>query len=257
MLRLAHLVTHPIQYFAPLYRALAEEPGVELTVLFGSRHGCEPSLDQDFGRAIRFDVPLLDGYSHEFLPNAGSGAPSGAFGNFDCPDLPSRLTGGRFDALWVHGWGYRFHWQAIRAARKATLPFLIRADTSLVVKPKYSPRWFASRLLLGRMLRSAGACLYVGSSNRAFYASMGVPDSRLFPALFSIDVRAFIALAGPTESRRLVREAVGTPPDAFVVVCSAKAIPRKRLGDAIRALRHLGPSAHLWVLGDGPPTPAT
>src|ERR1700722_14523121 len=106
MIRLAHLITHPIQYFAPLYRALSNQPGIELTVLFGSRHGLAPSYDPGFGQTIAFDVPLLDGYAHEFLLNAGSGVPSGSFGNFDCPDLAGRLSEGRFDVLWVHGWGY-------------------------------------------------------------------------------------------------------------------------------------------------------
>jgi hypothetical protein len=69
MLRLAHFVTHPIQYFAPLYRALAGTGGVELKVFFGSRHGVQPSYDAGFGRAVQFDTPLLEGYASEFLAN--------------------------------------------------------------------------------------------------------------------------------------------------------------------------------------------
>ena len=34
--RLAYLVSHPIQYQAPLLRRIAQEPDIELTVFFGS-----------------------------------------------------------------------------------------------------------------------------------------------------------------------------------------------------------------------------
>jgi glycosyltransferase involved in cell wall biosynthesis len=255
MIHLLHLVTHPIQYFAPLYRALSKQPGVELTVLFGSRHGLQPSFDKGFGQTIQFDVPLLDGYRHRFLPNIGSGVPDGGFGNFDCPELPAILAEARPDALWVHGWGYRMHWQAIRAARAAHLPYLIRGETNLLLKPKYSLRWLASRVRVGRMLRAAAGCLYIGSSNRDFYASMGVARSRLHPAHYSIDAGAFAACTGSEEMRRQVRADNGTPPGGFVAICSAKAIARKRLQDAIRAIGRLGPDAHLWILGDGPLRP--
>ncbi len=254
MIRLAHLVTHPIQYFAPLYRALARRADIDLTVLFGSRHGLKPSYDPEFGQAIEFDVPLQDGYTHEFLANTGSGDPTGPFDNFDCPDLPALLARRRFDALWVHGWGYRFHWQAFRAARKIGLPYLVRGETTLLLKPKYSLRWFASRLRVGRMLRAAAGCLYLGHSNRDFYASMGVPESRLYPAHYSVDARAFRAAALSADPAEIRRQC-GTPEDGFVAVCSAKAIARKRLEDAVRAVAPLGPAAHLWVLGDGPLRP--
>ena len=35
-IRLAYLVTHPIQYQAPLLRRIAAEPGIDLTVFFCS-----------------------------------------------------------------------------------------------------------------------------------------------------------------------------------------------------------------------------
>jgi hypothetical protein len=34
-LRLVHVVSQRIQYFPPLYRALAQRDGIKLTVLFG------------------------------------------------------------------------------------------------------------------------------------------------------------------------------------------------------------------------------
>ena len=67
--RLAILDSHPIQYFAPLYRRLAKMPEVDLTVYYCHRQGVEHYLDEGFQTLVKWDVPLLDGYHSEFLPN--------------------------------------------------------------------------------------------------------------------------------------------------------------------------------------------
>src|ERR1700733_8794719 len=66
--RLAYLVGHPIQYQAPLLRRIAQEPDIDLTVLFGSDFSVRGYRDAGFGVGVKWDVPLLDGYRHEFLP---------------------------------------------------------------------------------------------------------------------------------------------------------------------------------------------
>jgi glycosyltransferase involved in cell wall biosynthesis len=255
MIRLGHFVTHPIQYFAPLYRALAERTDLQLTVLFGSRYGLQPSFDEGFGQTIQFDVPLLSGYRHRFLDNRGDGEPTRGAGHFDCPSLDAVCREEQFDAVWVHGWAYRAHWQAIESCNRRGVPYLIRGETTLLLKPRYSLRWFAARLLLGRMLRAAGACLYIGKNNRDFYASMGVAESRLQPAHYSVDAAHFRAAAGGPDERRRLRQEHGAGDDTCVVIASAKAIARKRLEDAIAAIGRLGTNVVLWILGDGPLRP--
>jgi hypothetical protein len=48
--KLAILNSHPIQYFVPLYRRLAAEPDLDVTVYFCSRVGLEEAYDPGFGR---------------------------------------------------------------------------------------------------------------------------------------------------------------------------------------------------------------
>ena len=43
--RLAIFTSHPIQYQAPLFRALASSDVVEPTVYFGSLHGVDVAMD--------------------------------------------------------------------------------------------------------------------------------------------------------------------------------------------------------------------
>ena len=66
--RLAYLVSHPIQYQAPLLRLISAEPDIELAVFFCSDLSVRKYHDEGFGTSFQWDVPLLDGYRHEFLP---------------------------------------------------------------------------------------------------------------------------------------------------------------------------------------------
>jgi len=47
--RVAYLVSHPIQYQAPLLRLLAKEDWLDLTVVFCSDHSVNDYYDSEFG----------------------------------------------------------------------------------------------------------------------------------------------------------------------------------------------------------------
>jgi uncharacterized Tic20 family protein len=105
--RLAIVNSHPIQYFAPLYRRLAGEPDIDLTVYFCSRAGAEEYEDEGFGgQTIAWDVPLLEGYDHVVLNNLrGERAPTG-FWSLVNPSVIWALRRERYDAVWIHGHAY-------------------------------------------------------------------------------------------------------------------------------------------------------
>ncbi|MCR4333107.1 MAG: hypothetical protein NUV34_10485, partial [Sulfuricaulis sp.] len=103
--RLAYLVSHPIQYQAPLLRLISAEPDIDLTVFYCSDLSVREYHDEGFGQALQWDVPLLDGYRHEFLPVVGR-TDRLSFWRPLNHGLARRLDEGKFDALWIHGWGY-------------------------------------------------------------------------------------------------------------------------------------------------------
>src|SRR5215472_17914387 len=106
-IRLAYLVSHPIQYQAPLLRRIAQEPDIDLTVFFGSDFSVRDYKDEGFGVGVKWDVPLLDGYRHEFLPVLRDNATVSVTTPLNY-GIARRLRGvsGKpgFDVLWVHGY---------------------------------------------------------------------------------------------------------------------------------------------------------
>ena len=106
--RLAYLVSHPIQYQAPLLRRIAREPDIDLTVFFGSDFSVKGYKDEGFGGVgVKWDIPLVEGYKHEFLPVLRDNATVSPTTPLNY-GIASRLQGGAgrpaFDALWVHGY---------------------------------------------------------------------------------------------------------------------------------------------------------
>ncbi len=69
--KLAIVVSHPIQHFvAPFYRALSAEASLNLTVVFASSIGVRPYFDKEMNTTISWEMDLLGGYDHVFLPEA-------------------------------------------------------------------------------------------------------------------------------------------------------------------------------------------
>src|SRR5271154_3453122 len=105
--RLAYLVSHPIQYQAPLLRRIAQEADIDLTVFFGSDFSVRGYQDEGFGVDVKWDVPLLDGYRHDFLPTIRDSDHPGVMSPLNY-GIFSRLRGSKgaagFDVLWVHGY---------------------------------------------------------------------------------------------------------------------------------------------------------
>src|SRR5205807_3826466 len=129
--RLAYLVSHPIQYQAPMLRRIAQEPDIDLTVFFGSDFSVRDYKDAGFGVGVKWDVPLLDGYCHEFLPRLRDSSNPGPLSPLNY-GIFSRLRGSNgvpgFDVLWVHGYSSANTMQAMVAAKALGIPVLVRAE---------------------------------------------------------------------------------------------------------------------------------
>src|SRR5262249_46090677 len=149
---LAALTSHPIQYQAPLWRALSER--LDLTVFFCSDFGTVPSYDEGFGRTIVFDTPLLDGYRYEFLRNLGTTRPTGFFSLCN-PAAFWRMM--RFDALFVRGYSYLTNWFALTGAKLAGSAAFMHVETPAFAR---RPGWrqFVKTVALGPVLRSLDGC---------------------------------------------------------------------------------------------------
>ncbi len=241
-LRLAAVLTHPIQYFGPMFRRVAQRPEIELTVLYASLQGAQPYKDTGFDRVIAWDVPLLEGYRHKVLRNYGSER-LGAFLRYATPEIVWELKRGRYDAVMVFGWGHAAAWLAFAGARWARIPFMLYGDSVPLYEGEIGgPKRLVKRLVLRRLFGRAGAFLATGTLNRLFYASYGVPAHKCFDVPLAVDNEFFRNTAENARKHRAdLRASYGLKPDAVVILFVGKLVPGKRPRDLLAVLKNLQP----------------
>ena len=76
-IRVAIIISHPIQHFVHLYKVLAKQEGIELKVFFASKIGLNSYFDKDMAVEIKWAIDLLGGYEYEFLSEADTIKDSG------------------------------------------------------------------------------------------------------------------------------------------------------------------------------------
>lgn len=256
-MRLAILDTHPIQYSAPLYRRLSQEESVDVAVYYCSDWGTTEYVDPGFGMSLKWDRPLLDGYEHHFLPNLRHHDSIGRFGDLVNPGIVRELDRRRYDALWVNGYRSATQVMAIAAARARGVAVLYRSESSLLYDERVPSPWYrqrAKRVLLRSLFAQVSGFLAIGSANRDFYRSYGVPDDRIFHVPYAVDNDYFAQEAEKVRRRRSeIRVEIGVPADAVVFLFAAKMTPLKRTLEVLDAYAAAGsPNAALLMVGDGP-----
>lgn len=250
-MHIAILSSHPIQYQAPLFRSLAERPGVRFTALFCHDHGIGPSHDPEFGQSIQFDTPLLEGYEHRFLPNLAPRPSIRRTGMFNPAILPA-LLGGEFDALIVHGYTSPTSVLGLAGPRRRTR-VMFRGESNLVLK-RSAARRATKQLFLRALFSRIDHFLSIGTLNTKYLEHYGVDPARITVAPYSVDNDYFYeASAAARANPALVRRQFGIPEDGVVFVSSGKLIPRKRPLDLVRAFATstARTNSSLVYVGDG------
>lgn len=251
---LAIVTSHPIQYQAPLWRALAAA-GVKFEVWFLTPHAVQPSYDREFGRTFAWDTDLLAGYPHRFLP-VKAGWRLDRFTGIKLEQSWSTMLRERgVTHLWVEGWRFATLWQAVFAAHRAGIAVWLRGE-SHDLQPERGLRRVLKHFLLARLFNRVERFLCIGTANRGFYRSHGVAESRFVNAPYCIDHEHFARIAAELRPRRVeFRHRWGVTDDAWCVLFCGKLIPKKRPLDLVaaahRAVLPAGRRLHFLFVGDG------
>jgi glycosyltransferase involved in cell wall biosynthesis len=253
--RLAIVATHPIQYYTPIYQALARHPEVAVEVLFAQRQNAAGQARAGFGVEFEWDTPLLQGYDFTFFPNRARHPDVGRFNGCHTPALAARIAGKRYDAVLLHGWASRSYLQAMRACWQTGTPVLIRGDSHLGT-PR--PLWkrLVKEAVYRRFIPLFDAYLWVGARAREYYLRYGASPDRLFFSPHCVDNEFFGARAAHFAGERgALRARWRVPPQAVCFLWAGKLIDIKRPMDFLLGIEHAvrrGAPVHALVVGDGP-----
>jgi glycosyltransferase involved in cell wall biosynthesis len=259
--RLAYLVSHPIQYQAPLLRRIAQEPDIELTVFFGSNFSVREYVDKGFGVDVKWDVPLVDGYDHEFLPAIWDKRRTGRATQFNY-GIFSRLRGGKgavsFDVLWVHGYSTLNSLQGMLAAKRLGVPVLLRAESRLGAADRGGLKPWVKNLFFGALKRLVDGVLPIGALNTVYWRHYLGDNFPQFPMPYAVDNSYFQSRCQEASAGRMeLLKELNLDGSRPVILFASKLQNRKCCADLLEAYLHLvsvkgtDPLPYLVIVGDG------
>ena len=250
--RVLAIASHAVQYAAPVFRLMAQHAGLDFHVAYCSLRGAEAGHDPEFGRSVKWDLPLLDGYAWTHVPNRGSGSES-FFGLYN-PGLWKLIREGRFDAVLCYtGYVRASFWISYFAAKLSRTAFLFGTD-STGLTPRDGRTWkrVFKRLAWPWLFRLADQVIVPSSATRDLILSLGIPGDRITLTPYVVDNEWWLEQSAAVD-RAAVRASWGAAPEDLVVLFCAKLQPWKRPFDALRAFAKSDrPRARLVFAGDGP-----
>ncbi len=191
-MKISLITTHPIQYNAPLFALMADNGLFELKVFYTwGEDSIKPKFDPDFGRVVKWDIPLLQGYQYQFVKNVAKNPGSHHFFGIDNPGLILDIEAWGADIVWVWGWSFKSHLKVIRHFY-GEIPVWFRGDSTLL-DDSISPIWkqLVRKIFLSWVYKKVDLAFYVGDNNKKYFLQHGLIPSQLTHAPHAIDNRRF------------------------------------------------------------------
>jgi glycosyltransferase involved in cell wall biosynthesis len=247
--------SHPIQYFAPLYKYLNEH-GVKTKAWYESDESIKGGMDKQFGTEVKWDIPLLRGYEHEFFKNY-SWKPSHFNGFFGLINLGiiTRLFKIPKSVIIVHGWHYFSHLAVLLIGKALGHTICLRCEMPYN-QEKLKTGWkqkVKNFTLKNLLFPRINYFLNIGTQNRLFYKSLGVSESKIIFCPYSVDNDRFRnELAGFSSKLKDIRSSLGIADEDKVILYSGKYMAKKKPLDLLNAYIKLNqPNCWLIMVGEG------
>jgi len=250
--RLGILASHPIQYQAPWFRALAKI--MDIHVFFAHRQTPAQQAEAGFGVAFDWDIDLLSGYHYTFLENRANSPNVNRFFGCNTPEIAHYIKAKKFDIFLVNGWYLKSYWQAIRTCHRIGIPVLVRGDSQLYTSRSKLKRC-TKEIVYRIILRQFDGFLVVGQRTREYLLHYGVKPEQMYDVPHFVDNEWFREKSRMTMvERRTFRDKLGVGDKAALILFVGKFIPKKRPLDLVYALSLLkksGVSAEAIFVGAG------
>lgn len=224
--KLAIISTHPIQYNAPLFKMMNFSEVIQPKVFYTWSQSEKEVIDKDFGKTIKWDIPLLDGYEYEFVNNVSKNPGTHHFKGIDNPGLTEAIRDWGAEALLVYGWNFKSHLNVMRHFKRK-IPVFFRGDSTLLDETSGIKK-IMRRIFLRWFYRHIDYAFYVGTNNKHYFEKHGIPESNLFFAPHSIDNDRFYDKSGEHRKKaENLRIQEGIPASKILVTFVGKFVPKK------------------------------
>jgi glycosyltransferase involved in cell wall biosynthesis len=187
--KLAIITTHPIQYYAPVFKLLQKRGQISIKIFYTWGETAVQKYDPGFGKPISWDIPLLEGYPYEWVENTAPDKGSHHFKGIINPGLVQQISAWQPDAILIYGWAYHSHLKVLRHF-KNKLPIYFRGDSTLLDESKGLKKQLKF-LWLKWIFHHIDRAFYVGTQNKAYFKKYGLQENQLTFTPHAIDNQRF------------------------------------------------------------------
>ncbi|WP_404786646.1 glycosyltransferase family 4 protein [Altericista sp. CCNU0014] len=253
MTKLAIVASHPIQYYAPWFCHLAQHNNLDIKVFYLWDFGITQQIDPGFKQSIQWDLPLLEGYESEFVPNASSRPGTDRFWGLNNPTLSQRVQAFLPDAVLLMNYNYASCYRFLLQWNRDRIPLLFRGDSHRLLPSPGIKAW-AKQKVIQKIFHRFAACLYVGKANYEYFRYHDVSANRLFFSPHAVDNdRFFDRAAGARQEAIAWKKSLGVPENHAVILFAGKFETKKRPLDLLRAFQKAAlDNVSLLFVGAGP-----
>jgi glycosyltransferase involved in cell wall biosynthesis len=188
--KLAIIVSHPIQYYSPWFKYLTKETELELKVFYLWNYGISKTFDRDFKTSITWKVSLLDGYSYEFVKNISANPGTHHFYGLNNPELVNRILLFNPDFILIFGYYFYSHFKVFFSNRLKKIPKILRGDSHRLYHTDRAIN-SAKEILINKILKNFQAGLYVGKANKDYLFRHGFTGQSIFFSPHAVDNTRF------------------------------------------------------------------
>lgn len=251
--KISYYLSHPIQYFSPLLRRMAEV--FDLQVYYFSDASIKGNMDKGFNQAVKWDVPLLEGYKYRFLKNiSGRKSLSNRMWDAINPGVIKSLVNDPSEIVIVNGWSYFSTLLTIFTGKILGKKIWLRAENPLNQELAKSKKiLFAKKIILKFLLFPfINKFLYIGTESRKFFEYYGIKPEKLLFTPYAVDNDYFRQQHSDLPDSKTLKSILNLPPDKKIILFSGKYIDKKRPVDLVKAFALLNdPGTMLVMVGEG------
>ncbi|MHC4757362.1 MAG: glycosyltransferase family 4 protein, partial [Planctomycetota bacterium] len=210
----------------------------------------------DFGVEMAWDVDLLAGHDHEFLPRqwptkdpldySWKGLNKGIYKN---------LKEG-WDAVYIAGYAHLNNWYIAYCCKRLGIPVLCQCDTNILnALGKNRFKLLLKKIMVSFFLSMVDGYLAVGNHNRNYLLHYGATQNRIFFCPIPVDIERFrntVKHASADDFTHLLAQ-YGIAENKKLIIFCGKFVPWKRPQDLVAAIEELGRDDIVGLfVGDGP-----
>ncbi len=248
MKRLAIITTHPIQYYAPVFKLLSNNKNLNIKVYYTWGEGSLNKFDPGFKQKIEWDLPLLEGYQYNMVLNVSKNPGTHRFSGIVNPTLINDIKLWKPDAILIYGWGFSSHLKIIRHFHNK-VPIYFRGDSTLI-DSQSDFKSVLKTVLLKWIYNHIDFAFFVGTNNKAYFKKYGLKEKQLIFAPHAIDNERF-SINRKQEAAQL-RNKIGIQENDILILFAGKLEAKKAPLDLFEAFIALKKkNVHLLFVGNG------